>query len=416
MDAFNKNSHERSCVHIDLCVNQFTEDILNYTAGFIDSDGCFKINKDKQSESMSVSVDISQALKGIEGLYFIYDHFGGSINLQLKETDKYQSAYAWSINGEQAILFANLIKDYLLLKKREAIRFSEFPYKNIKIIPIIATNKLTNETSIFKSLKDCKKHFNRHLAFKKQSEILFDNWCIKKSLSKYDISIIKKERINICLELKKYKQTPHNTIDCSNVISHAYFAGFFDGDGKFNTFGKSGQNHSITQKYPEICNLFKYKYGGTVYYRKGSDTWTWEIYTDADKFLNYIAPYIVGKKKQCEVIINMKPGDGQITHALLRTFKATHNALTPLIDKINDGNKHEHKTPVKTLPKGVFKYGYSGKPYIAQIQYNKAIYKLGLCDTICEAEELYNTVHDAIMLEKRGGPKADLNFPVIIRK
>ena len=64
----------------------------------------------------------------------------------------------------------------------------------------------------------------------------------------------------------------------------------------------------------------------------------------------------------------------------------------------------------------VFKYGYSGKPYIAQIQYKKAIYKLGLCDTITEAEELYNTVHDAIMLEKRGGPKADLNFPVILRK
>jgi hypothetical protein len=416
MNNLNKDQYEKSCVHINFKNKEFNEDVINYTAGFIDSDGCFKINKDNQSDSMSVSIDISQALKGIESLYFIYNHFGGSINLQLKETDKHQSAYNWSINGEQAILFANIIKDYLLLKKREAIRFSEFPYKNIKIIPIIATNELNNETVLFDTLKDCKKYFNRHLAFKNQPEITFNNWSIKKSLSKYDISKIKQERSAICLDLKKYKQTPHDTINYSNQISHAYFAGFFDGDGRFNTFGKSGQNHSITQKYPEICDLFKYKYGGTVYYRKGSDTWSWEIYTDADKFLNNIAPYIVGKKKQSDTIINMKPGNGQITHALLRTFKATHNAPTPLIDKINDGNKYEHKTPVKTLPKGVFKYGYSGKPYIAQIQYNKVIYKLGLYDTISAAQELYNTVHDAIMLEKRGGPKATLNFPVITRR
>ena len=416
MSNLNKDSNLRECIHINLQTTIYNHNVLNYTAGFIDSDGCFKVNKDKHSNSMSVIIEISQSLKGIESLYFIYNNFGGSINLQLKETDKHQSAYVWSINGEQAILFTNLIKDYLLLKKREAIRFLEFPYKNIKIIPIIATNKLTHETITFESLKDCKKYFNRNLAFKKKPEIIFDNWYIKKSLSKDDINKIKQERINISLELKKYKQTPHDTIDYTNEIPHSYFAGFFDGDGRFNTFGKSGQNHSITQKYPEICNLFKYKYGGTVCYRKDSDTWAWEIYTDADKFLTNISPYIVGKKKQSDTILNMKAGDGQVTHALLRTFKANHNAPTPLINKINNGNVYIHKTPIKTLPKGVFKYGYSGKPYIAQIQYNKVIYKLGLCDTICEAEELYNTVHNAIMLEKRGGPKALLNFPMIRRK
>jgi hypothetical protein len=68
MCDLNKKSHEKSCVHINLSTTQFTEDVLNYTAGFIDSDGCFKINKDNQSESMSVSINISQALKGIESL------------------------------------------------------------------------------------------------------------------------------------------------------------------------------------------------------------------------------------------------------------------------------------------------------------------------------------------------------------
>ena len=46
MSNLNKDSNLRECIHINLQTTIYNHNVLNYTAGFIDSDGCFKVNKD----------------------------------------------------------------------------------------------------------------------------------------------------------------------------------------------------------------------------------------------------------------------------------------------------------------------------------------------------------------------------------
>jgi hypothetical protein len=302
---------------------------------------------------------IIQTERYIDTLHFMYDTFGGIITIHTIGNDDRQTSYDWILYQEDASQYANLILPYLLVKEREAIVF----------------------------IKD-------------------------------DISI---NRIDI--KLRKYNNLPHDKISNDIIPSNVYIAGLMDGGGCFNVNGKSGQHHSVTLKYRSILDMLFRIYGGSIYQRTANDTFGWEVHTEAKKLIQDIYPYIKGKKKQVELLFNMKPGEAPEIHVKLHELKNKFTSQTPRIDALKDGAPgiratvtKPHTNP-KKLPTGV--YPCSNSSIVAQIQYNKKIYRLGLfnLDETEEAHELYLKYKKAISEEKKGGPKVDLeNIKFIERK
>jgi hypothetical protein len=384
------------------------ESILKYAAGLTDSDGMIGTNTDNNYNSISIYVKIGQAEKGIECLNYMHNHFGGIINFHKEKTDKHQSSYNWLLFGIDAVKYCKILYPYIILKKKQFQIGSEFPYDNIKIIKLIACKN--GEELFFKTLKDCNKYFNSKIHFRNSDNITFDNWNIKPYLSHIDIENIKLKRLLIKEELKLLKSMVHDDIQNNINPGPEYIAGICDGDACFDTHGKTSQHHCVTQKYRPICDLLLRLYGGSVYYRKGSNTWAWEIYSLAEVFLEKIAPYIIGKKKQVDLIMNMKPGEALKIHAELRLLKGNYTASTPLIDKINNNeNVTNYKNKAKTLPKGVH-LNKNGDRFKALIKHKKIQYDLGTYDTIEEAKNIYNKYKKEIFEERNGGPIVNLSF------
>lgn len=383
-------------------LSNIADDVLQYTAGFVDAEGCFKIIKNK--EVVSIQFTISQSLKGVDALHFIYDHFGGSLLLQLEGDEKNQRAYQLNYNGNDAVGFAKVMLPYLIVKKREALKIIEFPNNDTRVIPIIATNKSTNEVKRFETLKHTSEFFQKHLQFQKRQVIVVGDWEIRKSLTPEDITNIEKKRLQLFDELKDMKTTPYDAVSENVTPSDIYLAGYSDGDCTFDTHGKSGQSHAMTQKNNTMCEIFKRIFGGTIHFSK-KKCYVWEIYTGADDFLARISPYVIGKKKQVDMIMAMKPGEALKVHAQLSLLKGKGKRATPLIDQYNAGNAQQF-TPVRDLPKGVFK---EHNKYRSQIQFDKKIYHLGKFDEIEQAEELYKKVKREITRAKSNGHVMDMS-------
>ena len=348
-----------------------TLDAVHYAAGLTDADGCFNVQV--RPQLVSLQFTMSQSLKGIEALIYLYDILGGSILLQLPGDAKNQRAYSWVLNGQDAFNYVALIAPHLLLKKREALRFLDFPTDNLHIIPIIAKHTKTATTLEFKTLKDCQTHFGKHLAFQKREQIYWQDWIIQKSLSKDEVDNIRSERLQIAKDLQKFKKETHDDIDASTKPNTAYLAGFFDGDGTIDTFGKFGQHHQVTQKSIAICNLYKRLFGGTV--GKHDCGFAWNIYDGAAEFLEEMSPFIIGKKRQVDLVLSMKSGEGEKTHALLREMKGKGKMKTARIDRFNSGAGPSF-TAVKDLPKGVFRSSHDPDQIYVQIQHKKRVYVL----------------------------------------
>ena len=346
----------------------------------------------------------------------MYDTFGGVITLHKKGNDKHQTSYDWSLHGEDAIEYSKLIMEYLLIKKREAAALIKFPlvYKNR--IYLICNNKITGDFMEFDSISDCQKYFNRSsIKFDKNDQSIIGDWTIKKKYTSEQIEQFMQVRVDIDKELRRFHNTPHDEIPVDIVPSHAWIAGVMDGEGTFDTNGKSGQHHGITQKWRPLLDLFKRLYGGSVWYRKGSDTFGWEVYTEAKRLVKEIAPYMKGKKKQVDMLFNMKPGEAPEIHVKLRELKGNCTAPTPRVDALKDGAHGIKATVIKPhtaprkLPTGVFYFGNGKNKIKAQIQYNKKIYILDVfdADKADDAHQLYLQYKNAIALEKRGGTKVD---------
>lgn len=147
------------------------------------------------------------------------------------------------------------------------------------------------------------------------------------------------------------------------------------------------QHHNIKQNSSPICDLYKRNFGGKVTQAK-SGIYSWDIHTGADDFLKRIAPYVHGKKKQVDLIMNMKPGEGEKVHAMLRELKGKGNPKTAKIDRYNAGEAKEYT--VKELPRGVFRKKL-GDPLRVQLQYKKKVYVLGIFEEneVAEASALF---------------------------
>lgn len=387
-------------------------DVIQYAAGFSDTDGCFQIKNN------TPTFYIGQAEKGINALHFLHTKFGGTIYLHKEGNEKHQTSYDWRLSGYDAINYAKLVLPHLIIKKREAEVFINYVVGRFMFYHE-AYNIKTNEHLDFITGVDCANHFElKKELVQKSYRITHGDWIIKKKYNEQEIEQIHNRRREIEKQLKDFKVTPHDSIPEDIIPSIPWRAGVIDGEGSLNVNGKFGQHHSITQKYTPLLTLFKRLYGGSVRFRKGkkgNDTYIWEVSREAYRLLREIAPYLKGKKKQAELILNMKPGEAPQVHVQLRALKGNYTAPTPSVDAIKNGapgikasQTKPHKQP-KHLPKGVHYLDVSKKRVQARIQYEKKLYRLGTFDIkdIKQAEALYQRYADAISLEKRGGAKAD---------
>ena len=309
---------------------------------------------DADGEIQINEVSISQAQKGVACLHHVYEHFGGRVAaLPLLDPVNHQQAYELKWFGESSRDFIRKISVHLLLKKREAVAFLEY-------------------------------------------------WDLPRR------SIL--DRTDIDRKLKAFKHSPHDEIPTSIMPSDAYFGGFSDGEICFDCTGKSSQHHVINQAHRPICDLFQRRFGGKVNF-VSNKIFTWTIYTFADRFIESIYPYVVGKKAQIDLIKNMKPGESMDVHCKLRELKGNIGFATPKIDKHLAGQGHVFVNPPKELPKGVH-VCYDGPKtmYTALLKHEKKQYNLGSFETVEKAREQYERYKTLVEEEKRGGPKVDLTF------
>jgi hypothetical protein len=305
---------------------------------------------DADGEIQMDQLSISQAQKGVRCLHYIYEHFGGQIiALPCQKPEKHQIAYEYQTFGAYMRSFLKVIQSSLIIKKREA-------------------------DMVLKDLK----------------------------------SASKIEKAEALKELRALKHIPHDEIPITLVPTDAYFGGFSDGEVTFDTHGKTSQKHGFPQSHRPICDLFQRTFGGNVYFSKPpNNVWKWEIYSFADKFLKRVAPYIVGKKAQVDMILAMKPGEAADIHCKLRELKGNIGFATTKIDRHLAGEGRVYVRPPKALPRGVH---CSDKKYIALIKHQKVDYTLGIFETVEEAQAQYEKYKLLVEAEKRGGPKVDLEF------
>ena len=312
---------------------------------------------DADGEIQCDQISISQAQKGVECLHFMYDHFGGQVvALPHKDGENHQQAYEWSVFSDSLRLFAKTIVESLILKKREVIE-----------------------------------------------------------LIKYE-TLRKADRVASKNIIKQFKHVEHDPIPESVKPTDAYFAGFCDGEICFDCHGKTSQHHTISQSYRPICDVFERRfYGTTCWCGPPNNVFKWAIHTFADKFLKTIAPFIVGKKAQVELLLNMKPGEAADIHCKLRELKGNIGHVTTKIDRHLAGNGRVYVNPPKELPVGVHIATTTGK-YMAIIKHNLTQNCLGTYNTVEEAEAQYIKYKELVEAEKHGGPVVDLEFNTVERK
>lgn len=381
--------------------NTVPNEALIYVAGFFDMDGTCVVDTNS-SNSITIKVAMCQSEKGIAALHFVHQHIGGIIINHVAATAKNQRSYMWYLLGEEARAFCAMLAPYVLVKKRELLLAAEFPTINVHTMPVIATNQTSSEELTFENAKVASKHFGKnYIVSKEKPEVVFNGWRIRRQLDDEGVKTVLARREEIRQAIAKLRGVPHDPIPADVQPHAAYFAGLADGDCSFDTARKNTQKHCMTKKYRPILDVLLRTFGGTIV--KTKTEYKWEIYTNADKFLRTVAPYLVGKRAQADLILNMKPGEGELIHAQLRALKGNCGVPTPLIDKTLQ-DAAPSTTEAKKLPRGVFAWGTK---FVSQLQHDKKVYKLGVFDNAEAAKTEYDKWFDAVQLMKRGGPVVD---------
>jgi hypothetical protein len=394
---------------------QVPDNVLHYAAGLSDTDGTFLTMSDSSTGTVNgVRISITQAEKGIAALHFMHDHFGGQVALQKPSNEKHQAAYCWHVFGKDALDFARCIADKMYVKRREALVLVEFPLQNVHIVPIKATHAATGEVKVFDTQKDAKTFFDRKVTISLSDDkvVKLGDWSLEKTLKAADIAAIKKQRLTIKETLVRLKTEPHDLIPVTERPPHAYFAGIVDGDGSLDTDGKSSQTHNVTQRDRPLLDMMERIYRGHVTFKGEKRKWSWDIELFADEFLDHIHPYLVGKKKQADLIKDMKPGEGFAVHAKLRELKGNYGGSTTIIDATNAGAgpSTAYKRDAKRLPKGVHAVELKdGTNYRVLIKKGGEDFHLGCFATVEAAEAKYKACKKLIDDEKRGGPAVDMS-------
>ncbi len=269
------------------------KNILAYTAGYIDGDGCFYIGKNAKPIKYRNGIIVSSTNK--EVLYFFKKNFSGRVshgneNMRFKT---YNPIHHWTIQGINANKLAINLLPYLLEKRTDAEHFIKF----------------TNTTS--KNIK----------------QFLIDSIKIHRNTQ----NLVTKDIIT------EINSVPY--IGVNSEEDYAYLSGFIDAECSLGISKYKPKNRpNITYKVLLQCNNTKTsifywlrsKFGGSCYFvsrraknPKHKDQICWRLSAKAlSKILPFILPYLKYKKPVCEALIEFykttldNGGDRQKDHPL----------------------------------------------------------------------------------------------------
>lgn len=431
------------------------DDILAYAAGIVDTDGTFNVTVDAAGTAFNLVLSVTQAERGASVLHFMHRHFGGRVSLHRRGNDKHQTSYTWLLCDAAHInAVVRLIEPWMTVKLREARRVLEYPLGNTHHVEVLASHAATGEQLRFAMLKDLKARFpsKQYWALPEDGSALrVDGWELQRALSAAQIAEIRGARKSVRDDLMRMHTMPHEDIAEGAVARpamSAYFAGVFDGDGCIDTDPKtrSSHKHSLAQAHRPLLLLCQRRYGGGVYAVRQGKAHRWDIgSTQAAEFLRDIAPFLVGKKAQADLVLAMRPGEAAAVHAALRALKGNCTAPTPVLDAIaigaigggasaasasaaaaeaaTDAEGSEaggappaaaphpvtgFKRGAKELPRGV--HAMRGR-FIAKLRVDGQEHLLGTLDTADEAAAQYAKYSRAVKDHQKGlGPAVDLGF------
>jgi len=99
-----------------------SEITLDYLAGFIDGEGSFSIYKAKKRkvEKIAIQFTVQIANTNLEILKMIQNQYGGKIYLLKRKNKSWKPIWKLMWTGEKAISISILIKDKLIVRKKQA--------------------------------------------------------------------------------------------------------------------------------------------------------------------------------------------------------------------------------------------------------------------------------------------------------
>lgn len=299
-----------------------SEDQCWWTGGQIDGDGCCRI-----CPVNGLTVRVGKAESGWACLVYLKQVYGGSIFDGHVEKDNKQAFKEWCVKGADAWDFCMTIKNFCHLKTNQLSKACEFCFGEpwmARMRPLIGINKLTGETKVYPSCTKAaeatgtttgsiSKCINPNNALKSTGGCTWQY--LENTL---DLDQVREKRVELVNAVQDMKKVEHCEINVP--LKPAYMAGFVDADGHLRIVNKGTHQHSVTQKYRAICDAFRKQYGGCIVEscRTDKTDFTWSTHKhNGKKFLEDIAPYLVEKRVQADLILAMKPGEGpQIAAAL----------------------------------------------------------------------------------------------------
>ena len=298
-------------------------DLRWWIGGHMDADGCVRM-----CPVNGLMVRIGKAENGWHCLVWLKKLLQGAIYDSTPENETEQAMREWCLRGQAALNFCRVIKDYCFLKKPQLIKGCEFVFGELWMLqmkPVAATNRTTGEMRVFAgphhaaremcisngNICNCIRGKNR------TKSVGNCTWQYIENPVKEDEARARRKKLEI--ELSAMKHVEHLPIDIE--LSKPYIAGFVDGDGHLGASGSSAQCHAVSQKYIAICDALKREYGGCIWRNSTTGVYKWTLCRNAKDFLIGIAPYLIEKRKQAELILGMKAGEGKAVKAALSLLK-----------------------------------------------------------------------------------------------
>lgn len=215
-----------------------------------------------------------QSQRNVGDLHLLHDWFGGSITLLAEPTKAAQRQFRWKLAGAPSLRFCQLIKDKLLIKRREvAVVVDDFPFGRLQ------TLRARNSDSAF------------------------------------TVIVWRREACRDRLQFLKI--VPHDVIPETETRPIEYWSGVKEGDGSLGIglyeladgtiTGRV--RHSITQKHKPLLEAAQREFGGSLHYSVTEDCWTLSLHgDDARNFESRTRPHAMAKIDQHEVIQQFSEG------------------------------------------------------------------------------------------------------------
>jgi len=299
------------------------KNILLYTAGYLDGDGCFYLGKTIQKPKMITVYESSVQCVSVkrEVLELFKEQFGGYIS-EKPPKKNHKPAFCWTIKQSASACMANAIQPFLVDKAVAAKIYCEFcrliGFNDFEKVPsniIEKRNNLINEIR-----KD--RHMNNFVT-KESIEEVNKNKCIK---------------------------TPQDA-------DYVYLAGLIDSEGcfrikKWQPKNKPNEVYAIVleignTKLPILPWLTE-RFGGHVQYisprknKRASATWSIAAKT-LFAILPKIRPFLIGKQPVCDKLIEFQdtilPNGGDRHSELFKAlFERRREVRERIIGEIHELN------------------------------------------------------------------------------